>query len=344
MMSASKETTPVFSLFPSSSSSTFNFSNNSTTQQLVSHTESTSRSIIKIKESVWGDLAKIIEGSGKRKTLKPVEERVPSPAAEKRRRIGESEAGRKGKAVDRHGVGYDSSREAEQMEQDDNRRLRREVSRISASKSTTGSKDRGRTNVTTEEAVSRSQWRPSKRLDHLSLSPPPRNRSDPPPKGLDNPPFRTRFEALRPPPNGLQSTLRPSDYDRFLLPSPIEPFHSAAFYRLQIEFFCSAFDCYSWSSRPTSATFFPPVFSELVRSQIDFDLIQETCPLGPRGLDHSRDLTPIELAILSVLDWFYEERVGLDQLDFFLTRAPLPLLVLGVILALNFQHKEYNRA
>ncbi|GAA5992570.1 hypothetical protein JCM5350_005920 [Sporobolomyces pararoseus] len=325
---SSKQSTPTFSLFPGSSSSTSKSSNISTTQQLAMERESTSRSIIKLKESVWGDLAKVA-GMAKDRTKAQdvVSKNAPlSHSKGKRKRTdrteGENEKTKESRAHTR------------EMEKDKEKRsVRRKTS--SSTLSSSESLARPPDSTKTECLSSSSHCHHRSRRDGSSASP---SRRSPPTKPrkrlLSRPRLRPYSTGLYKSLTAFQELVPESDYGPFLIPrSKIDPHLTFDFHYLPLAFYTSLVSQRNWSSLPKSRTFNRPVFSRLNETLLELDLdtesIRKDHPLVSTASKASMTLTGPEIALKGALEWIYGCKVKDTQIFDFVETSPLPLLVLA---------------
>jgi len=144
--------------------------------------------------------------------------------------------------------------------------------------------------------------------------------------------------ALDSPVEILQAPLSIRDYERFLLNSPIDPRLSFELPQIQLEFFCSILHPRLWSNRPHSAVFSKSTFfskhAQILERSLDFASIRKGFPLRSRYDREferivSRNWTRVKDALCCV----YSVSVSRDKVFDFLANAPLPLLVLGKLIA-----------
>lgn len=133
----------------------------------------------------------------------------------------------------------------------------------------------------------------------------------------------------------LLANLEMADYKEFLSKTPIDPRLSYELPRIQLEFFCSVLDPKLWSSRPHSVTFSRAKYfesnDELLTIGLDLDSIRKKFPLQQVKYYYVIDqgLAKNYVGLRDALSWMYGSSSARGEVYHFLEHSPLPLLVLG---------------
>jgi len=146
--------------------------------------------------------------------------------------------------------------------------------------------------------------------------------------------LRSATGFLEIPLGDLLHLLEFADFEPFITKRPVEPTHSLAFHRIQIEYFTSASNPAKWSTRYGSKIFnrpyFPPLTDKVMNLQPNFEYIRQHYPLrlSLSSLDIPKKEKQRWEDLARVLDWIYGMKVKIRELVFFVETVPRPLLAL----------------
>jgi len=321
-----------FSLFPSSSSFT------NPTLQPIHSTDCSLRprkNIIKLKEEWWGPT---IAHSVQNSTLLNEESTGRGQSRKRRPSAGEGTDRHDATSWNRRGK-VSRVAKAKSVE-----RPSGVVERLSTSQDS--QKERS-TLVTSQSPLRTSPLSYSETLstecDASRVRPSESIRKENPAQSSPSPPLPSSFPPLRRPTTILNSSLggilrdlELTDYQPILSDELLDPLHSVAFYRLQIEFCTNIAAPAKWSTRAKSSVFDRPFFpvptDRVIVHEPNFYYIRKHYPLGlsPLTLPNNQRRDWIWDEIGQILDWIYGRRTGLAEIIWFIEHVPQPLLALGM--------------